>query len=423
MAIVELPFAGKQLTFQIPDKNLAATLSPMKPDSPESAQALISSALHNPIGTPGLKELVSPGARVAIIIDDISRCTPTAIMLPPLLNELEEAGVKAEQIKIVVALGTHRPMTAEEIELKTGNEISKRYRIVNTPCCDEEQLVYMGTSSNGIPAYINKHVAEADLRIGVGMITPHMDVGYSGGAKIILPGVCGQKTVEAFHARQAALYGNQLGLMNAPMRQDLEQFVGERIGLDFILNAVIDQNEQLSGCFAGDFIQAHRQGAKLAQTIFGIKVDQRFPTVIANAYPADIDLWQSVKGLASGELITADGGTLILVTHCPDGNSTHPEYADYIGQEPEHLLEQMDQRKIDDIVACALAVPIAKIRNRVKIVLVSQYLSTEVAAMMGVTYYPDIESALQETLAADSDQLIGVLTHAGISLPLLPETV
>ncbi|BBO91470.1 nickel-dependent lactate racemase [Desulfosarcina ovata] len=419
MTTIKIPYGGRSLQFNLPDRCLGTVLSPQSVRSRHNAGDIISKALAQPVGTRPLKQMVSPGGTVAVIIDDISRCTPTHRMLPLLLGELHDAGIEEKNIRIVIALGTHRPMTPDEILAKTGPRIVDRYRIVNLSSQETDQQVYVGTSSNGIPAWVNRTVAEADFRIGVGMITPHMDVGYSGGAKIILPGVCGQRTVDAFHCRQAALYGNQLGLVDAPMRQDFERFVAERIGLDFILNAIVDQGGDLFDCVAGDCIMAHRKGVTVARQVFGVPVEKRFSIVISNSYPADRDLWQSVKGLASGELMTRDGGTLILVSHCPEGTRTHPHYADYIGRDLDQLLAQLARGTIEDPVACALAVPICRIRQRVKVALVSAHLSHSDADRMGFPWYSDVEGALADALDGHCDKTVAVLTHGGISLPLV----
>jgi nickel-dependent lactate racemase len=152
--------------------------------------------------------------------------------------------------------------------------------------------VYMGTSSRGIPAWIHRDVARADIRIGIGMIMPHLDAGYGGGAKIVLPGVCSQTTVEAFHCQMAAIATNQLGIENAALRLDLERFVNECVGLDFILNVILDRRGNLYRCVAGDAVAAHRAGIRFARRVYGVPVKERYPLVIANAYPHQVDLWQ-----------------------------------------------------------------------------------------------------------------------------------
>jgi nickel-dependent lactate racemase len=420
VATVELPYGSGCLTFEIPNDSLGEIVSPRRIATGSGTDAIIRYALDHPVGTPLLSEMLRPEQNVAIIIDDISRETPTAHMLPPLLEVLAMAGIETTHVSIIIALGTHRTMTETEIAVKVGAEILKTYRVFNTPCEDERHMVYVGTSSNGIPAWIHRAVAEADIRIAVGMICPHMDTGFSGGAKIILPGVCSRQTVNEFHARQASLSGNQLGVIDAPMRHDLETFVGGRVGLDFILNAVLNRDGTLYRCVAGHYIQAHRRGIDFAKEIYGVPVARRYPLVISNAFPAQIDLWQSTKGIASGELMTLDRGTLILVTHCREGNSTHPLLAEYLKQTPEQLLGEPGARNAEDPVAYAVAVPISRIRERVKICLVSSGLTASDANRIGFTYYKTIGEAIRTELEGHgSEQRVGVLTHGGVTLPLI----
>jgi nickel-dependent lactate racemase len=420
MATVELPYGSKWLIFGISDDYLGEVVSPRKIEADSDTDTIIRRAFDHPIGTPLLPQIIRPEQKVAVIIDDISRETPTARLLTPLLEVLTRAGIETTHISIIIALGTHRPMTEAEIAVKVGPEIQKTYRVSNYPCEHDRHMVYRGNSSNGIPAYIHRAVAEADIRIGVGMISPHMDTGFSGGAKIILPGVCSCQTVGAFHARQASLAGNQLGVVDAPMRRDLETFVGDRVGLDFILNAVLNRDGTLYRCVAGHYIKAHRKGVEFAREVYGVPVARRYPLVISNAFPAQIDLWQSTKGIASGELMTLDRGTLILVTHCREGNNTHPLFADYLGQTTDRLLSELVTGNAEDPVACALAVPITRIRERIKICLVSSGLSASDANRIGFTYYKTVEKAIETELRhCANEPRVGVLTHGGVILPLI----
>jgi nickel-dependent lactate racemase len=420
VATLELPYGSGLLTFEIPDDYLGEVVAPRSVAADSDTDAIILHALNHPVGTPLLSQILRPDQKVAVIIDDISRETPTAQLLPPLLEVLTKAGIETTNVAIVIALGTHRPMTDAEIAGKVGPEILKAYRVFNTPSDDDGQMVYLGTSSTGIPAWIHRAVAEADIRIGVGMISPHMDTGFSGGAKIILPGVCSCRTVDAFHARQARLSGNQLGVVDAPMRRDLEVFVGDRVGLDFIVNAVLNRDGALYRCVAGHYIQAHRKGIEFAREVYGVPVARRYPLVISNAFPAQIDLWQSTKGIASGELMTLDRGSLILVTHCREGNSTHPLFADYLGHTPEQLLGALEAGNAEDPVACALAVPISRIRERIKACLVSSGLSPSDVSRIGFTYYKTVEEAIAAELKSCGDEpRVGVLTHGGVTLPLI----
>ncbi len=421
MANIRFPYGNETLEFEIADRCIGTIVSPRSLANASKPEDLVMDALRHPIGTSALSRLVRPCQKVAVIVDDVSRETPAYLILPHVMNQLHEGGVKHEDIRIVFALGTHRPMTPAEIASKIGEEAARTYSIVNVPCTDDTQLKYMGTSSSGIPAFVNRTVAEADIRISIGMVSPHMDAGFSGGAKIILPGVCGERTVEAFHSREAELGGNQLGLEDAPLRLDLETLVRERVGLDFIFNAVIDNEGALYRCVAGHFIQAHRAGVAIAREVFGTPCPRRYPVVVSNAFPNDIDLWQSTKGLASGELMTEDGGTLILVTRCPEGNETHPLYPGYIGSDPDDLVRRLRENRAEDRVACGSALPICRVRERVKVAVVSPGMDKEIVTRMRFVYYDTIEAALSEELArcGHTDGCVGVLTHGGVSLPIM----
>ncbi len=421
MPQIDLPYGNDVLSFAVDADLPLAVIRPQTVPLPADAAAVVRDALADPIGCPPLDAIVRPENTVAVIVDDITRQTPAHLVLPPVLEALHVAGVPRTAVRIVMALGTHRPMTADEIRQKIGAEIAAAYAIVNTDCRDTGASVYRGRSDAGIPAWVLKEVVSADVRIGIGMITPHMDAGFSGGGKIILPGVCGEATVEAFHRRQAKIAGNQLGRPDAPLRRDLEAFVDQRIGLEFIVNVALDARGRVYRCAAGHFIAAHRKGVEFAREVYGAPVPQRYPVVIANAYPAEIDLWQSTKAIAAGELMTADAGTLILVADCCEGNTTHPLVADYMGSDPTRLIQALDADSAEDPVACALAVPLSRMRQRVDLALVSSGLTPDVADRMGAALYATVEEALDAALKRQGpDAAVGVLTHGGVTLPLLP---
>ncbi len=420
MPVIELPYGNSILPIDMPDDRLGEILDPRSVQPAPDPAAAIRRALADPIGAPPLKNLVKPGSRIAVVIDDITRETPTKLMLPPVLEDLLAAGASRENISIVIALGTHRPMTDNEIKQKIDPDTIRSFPIVNVPAGDKNRMVYLGRSSQGIPAWVNQTVAEADLRLGLGMIQPHLDAGYGGGAKIILPGVCGEETVTAFHIKMAGIEGNQLGLVDAPLRNDLEEFVGERIDLDFILNAILDRDGALYQCVAGHFIRAHRAGIRFAREVYGVPVSQRYPVVIANAYPHQIDLWQSTKALAGGEIMTEDGGVIILVAHCPEGTEPHPLFAEYIGREPDELLADIERGALEDPVAAAEAMAVCRMKQRFRIGLVSAGLAPADADRMGFTYYETIETAVEQELGKSEEKKVGLLTHGGVILPMPP---
>jgi nickel-dependent lactate racemase len=382
---------------------------------PEEA---VREALDNPVGSPPLEEVVKAGQTVAVIVDDVTRMTPVHEMLPPVLERLHSAGARREEVFIAVALGTHLPMIENEIRAKLGPEVADRYEIVNEPAWEPERMIYLGESKNGIPAWVNRRVAEAGARIGIGSVTPHMDAGYSGGAKIILPGVCSVETVNAFHARAVDTRGNQLGVVETLLRTDLEDFVEDRVGLDFIVNAALTSDGRLYQTVAGHFREAHRHAISFSDEVYAVAVGGRYPVVVSNAFPNDLDLWQSTKALWSGELVTADGGLLILTTPCPRGTEVHPAFVEYAAEDPDDLERRLKAGEPEDPCAAAIAVLFGRMKRRVRMAMVTPGLSRRVVERMGFDYYFSVEEAVSAGLAdAGTAGRLAVLSHGGVTLP------
>jgi lactate racemase len=283
-------------------------------------------------------------------------------------------------------------------------------------------MIYLGEASNGIPAWVQRAVVEADFRIGVGMITPHMDAGFSGGAKIILPGVCGAETVNAFHARAVDDPKNPLGDPEAPLRLALEKFVQERIPMDFIVNLILTPQEQVFQCVTGHAIVAHRQGVEYARQVYGLPAPRCYPVVVANCAPYQQDLWQSCKGLWCGDLLTADGGTLVWVTHAPEGYSGHPLLPGYIGSPPEDLKRNLDAGECAEAMSAATGVMIGRMKNRIRIALVSSGLTSADAEVMGLDHFTSVEPAVATAVnrlpPSERPGSVAAIPQAGLILPL-----
>ena len=407
----------------LPDDWIGEVIEPPPVPIVDEAAVVIKAALSHPIGSAPLDGLVQPDHKVAILVDDYTRKTPIDLLLPPVLETLRAARVPNEHIRIVIALGTHRPMTDAELAHKLGATIVQRYGVVNVASTRDDEFVYLGAVSNGLPAYVNRAVADADVRIGLGMITPHLDAGFSGGMKIVLPGACGARTVDAFHRQAAFIEQNQLGQIDAPLRGVLEQFVGERVPLTFIINAIITPDEQLVACVAGHPLYAHRAGVKHARAVFSAPARRRYPIVLANCYPYDIDLWQSIKGIWAGDLITDAGGTLIACTAAPEGNSTYPLVPGYIGRDVNDVKREIETDAALDDKQAATGVMFRTLMRRIRLVLVSDGLTADDARTMGIDYYPNVEAAV----VAEIDRLpsgaqkgaIGIVPQAGLVLPVI----
>jgi nickel-dependent lactate racemase len=274
---------------------------------------------NNPIGVPRLSVLASKRNRVAIIIDDITRPTPTARLIPFILEELKQAGIKDDSVIIVVASGTHTCASEDDIIKKVGESIVNKFRVSAHDC--ERDLVYLGRSSRGTPLFINQAIMECDLKIGVGCIYPHGSAGFSGGSKILMPGVCGIETVRYMHSylRVAKKRG---GSLQNDLRLDIEEVAG-KVGLDFIINVVLGQKREIAGLFTGDKILAHREGVKFATELYSVSLERNADIVVSNMYPFDTSLqYVPSRGfwplLESGSKISK-----VAIAACPMGLGYH----------------------------------------------------------------------------------------------------
>ncbi|MDE0464393.1 MAG: lactate racemase domain-containing protein, partial [Caldilineaceae bacterium] len=284
-------------------------------DAPALSSEQIAAAFDSPIGTPRIREVAEGRASAAIIVDDLSRPTPAAEMLPYVLEELAEAGVPKGETVIVVGGGTHRPLTDEEMVKKVGAEVAANYATTSHDFMAGDLVAY-GSLEDGTPIYINRIVAEAEFKICVGGIFPHGSAGFGGGAKLIVPGVAGFATIFHFHGFSPTRgQGNierrkpseedmgKVTLIDGGVRdlRDVAEEVAGRIGLDMVVNSVITSRRQIAGLFVGDFVKAHRAGALFAQRTYGTTIPNRLrqeaDVVVCNGYPLDADPVQGSKAL------------------------------------------------------------------------------------------------------------------------------
>jgi nickel-dependent lactate racemase len=320
---VHLPWGREKLALSLPESWHAprvlepATLPPVADERSE-----IERSLHAPIGSPRLRELAGPGMQVALIIDDDSRPTPVAQILPPLLAELADGGVPREGITLVTALGLHRPMAEEEVARRVGREAFAGLRWENHDCDDPERLVQLGTTSRGSPVWINRTVAEADLVVSVGCIEPHIIASFGGGYKNVIPGVAGRATVAHNHTLNCApATFNMVGqpIAHNPMRLDLEEGVRMLEAPLFIANAVLNSDLKIVQMVTGDPEAAHRAGAEVSAALYGVRVPAPADVVITNSHPLDQDLRQGVKSLANTIRAVRPGGVHITLVRAEEG--------------------------------------------------------------------------------------------------------
>ncbi len=372
---IDLPYGDGHLPLRVPERNLLAVLKPNPVEPSPNPEAEIRRALNRPIGMARLSEAARGASSVVIIADDLTRQTPVHLIIPLLLDELHGAGIGDDQVTVIIALGTHRPMTQPEIETRFGRDLTRRIRVINNPWQDRSKLIDLGPTANGTPIWLNREAYQADFVIGVGSIVPHHIPGYSGGSKIVQPGISGPETTGHTHFLSTRTRRSYLGLLENPLREEIEH-IGDLVGLKTILNTVLDTDGHLVRAFFGDSRSAFRLGAKLAKEVYGAPLAGQADIVIAGSHPCDIEFWQAHKSLYPADIAVKDGGTIIVVTPCPEGVAvTHQDMLGITSLDSEHIEAMIERGELEDVVSGGLALAWAKMRERAEISMVSDGIS------------------------------------------------
>lgn len=422
MAVIKFPYDKEFVSVEIPDCNLSWVAKVVTPKKSIATQDnIITQALVNPIGSSRLSEIVDSRKKIAIIVDDITRPTPVYKLLPHILQELYHGGALAENIKIVIALGTHRIMSEKEIGAHYGN-LDSKIEVVNIDYFDKNQYIHISTGSQGEPIEILETVYEADIKIGIGNIVPHMYAGWGGGAKIIQPGVCSEATTEATHT---------LGVMNEHImklclnpenmvRKAIEH-IAAIVGLDFIVNTVLDEHKKILNVFAGNFIKAHRAGVKFAEQILCPEVPELADIVITTAYPSQIDYWQGIKGLIHGAFgVKPEKGIIIFNMAANEGLSGGNEkhirtILDWACKSKEEIKLGISQRKSDDLISMAFCLSHRQMVEDYRVICVSSNISEDTLAYLGFIPAKNVDDALKKAFSLTGKEArVGVVTYAGI---------
>ena len=299
------------------EKNLMDVLVSNEIEHKYRDEEAVRVALANPIGKNRLSTYDLKGKKIAIVTSDISRPLPSYRILPALLDELAQAGAKEEDITVVLALGSHRKHTEEEKIALCGSEAYHRVRCVDsTP----EDCIHLGTTKSGTPVDISRVVAEADFRICLGNIEFHYFAGYSGGAKAIMPGVSTPEAIQANHRMMVSPDAHAGKLEGNPIREDIEE-AGAICGVDYIVNAVLDEHKNIVYCVAGDVTEAHRDGCRYLDKMYRKPLKARADIVLVSqgGAPKDANLYQTQKALDNAKHAVKKGGTIILIGACPEG--------------------------------------------------------------------------------------------------------
>ena len=421
---IPFPYGDNAISIRIPLQNLGQIVRHKVADTLIQPELAVRQALDTPISRELLEAILRQRlGTIVIVCDDNTRRTPTQLIIPILIDRLSQIGVDDGRISILIALGSHRLMNAAEVEEKIPAAILRRIRVFQHNCHDHASLEAVGVSPLGIDVIVNKQVIEASFVIGVGSVLPHPDVGWSGGGKIILPGVAGIDSINAMHTQCALSGENMLGVDWSPIRSDIES-VAQMCGLSFLLNTVLDGNGNLRAVICGQPRDVYWQAVRTAKEVYGSIPGVASDLTIVSSYPNDQDFWQASKALLVGAGLTSQDGTVLLVTPCPDGVGPHPLICDYLSQSIPDLRAMLLQRlpKVDQ-AALAIALELRTALQGLRVGVVSTGLSQEAIRKMGFKPYTDVQPAVREAIRRSvGNAVISVVTHGGMVCPLAANT-
>ena len=419
---IDFPHYENVSGFNVPDANLIGVYQAPRVEPKASPTELIRRAFESPIGSDRVCDLARGSKSALILTDDYTRKTPVREVLSFLIPELEEAGLSRDAIRILIALGTHRPMTDREMEDKFGPEVCRDFPIANHEWRNEDELSDYGVTTDGTPIRVNRAVDEADFVFGIGQIVPHRIAGFSGGGKIIQPGICGAETTAETHWRSALYPGSEiLGVAENPIRLGIEQ-VAARVGLSAIANAVCDADGRLIDVFVGDPVAAHRAGARLSSAVYGFEFPETADILVIDSYPMDIELWQGAKALYAGELAVKNDGVAILVSPCPEGISqAHPLILQEGYRPSQETISLVESGRIADKIVAAHLVRVGRvIRDDGSAgILVSPGIPPEQKERLGFLHASSPQEALDLAFGIKGNSAsVMVIRQGGTSLPV-----
>lgn len=413
MRTLHLPYGNGSLPVTLDADVLAPR--PSKPIANETRA--VYEALEKPIASRPLRDLVHPGERIAVIVNDITRLTRTDLLLPPVIDTLNRAGIPDEDIFVVFALGIHRRQTDDERRLILGDEIFHRIRNFDHVSTDDGSLVTLGTTSFGNLVEINREVWEADRIILTGEIIHHLIAGYSGGRKSLVPGVAGFRTTTFNHrmifdpnCRAGKLDGN-------PAHEDLLEAC-RMAEPDFLLNLILSPEGRLIRVIAGHYEHAHRDGCRTVDEVLSAEIGEPYGLIVASAggFPLDIDLRQAHKGLENACQALRPGGSILFYAECPSGAGIGA-FEDYV-QRYRDDFEMKAALERDFVVGGHKAYWVARLGRLYNVHLVSGLPEDFVRRCHFHPVTPRNHEAVLQSLLQACGPRAAVIPHAGFTLPM-----
>jgi len=418
---IQLPYGVGTLGVRVPEPNLVGIYAPQPVSACADPVAEIGHALAHPLDTPPPSEIVHPGERVVILVDDHTRATPAAQILPPLLDELRAGGVRDGDVTILITHGTHRLSTEEEVRRKVGEEIYGRFHIVQHECTDERNQVYLGLTSRGTPVWVNRLVVEADRCIGIGHVGPSPYAGYSGGGKLIVPGVASLDTINANHSLVVMGF-RRPGRVDVPCRQDIEE-AAALVKLDLVVDVVLCQDGRVVRAFAGTPGRVFQEGVALARRVHEVACPGGIDVALTSGYPYELDLYQAVRAVEYADAIVREGGSILLVAACPDGVGGEEFYELMANptKGPDDFLRDV-VRRTGKVTFSVLGYCLARIKAEKRLLIVTEGIPEPELEAMGFRYLSSLQTGVDALLGEYGPQArLAVFPMGASTIPVVDE--
>jgi nickel-dependent lactate racemase len=417
---LQVDYGNTGLAIDVPEH--ATIIEPIYvPPVPDPMDTLLQ-AIRSPIGKPPLRQLVRPGQRIGVSVCDITRAQPRQPMLEALLSEM--TGVRLQDVTIFIATGTHRRNNDAEIEQMIGHEFARACRVICHDARDASSLVHVGNTPTGVRVLLNRAWVESDFKITTGFVEPHFFAGFSGGPKMVAPGLAGLETVLTLH--DAARIGHPKSTWGItegnPIHDDVRE-IARVTGVDFALDVTLNRDQQITAAFAGDLHQEHATACESARQNAMRAVDHPFDVVVTtnSGYPLDQNLYQAVKGMSAAAKIVKEGGTIICAAECRDGIPNHGAYGEILAsrRSPRELLDMITAPGYSRPDQWQVQIQ-ALIQVKARVLVKAGCLSNEQIRAAHFQPVDDVSAAICTTLAeAGPGATLCVLPHGPQTIPYL----
>jgi lactate racemase len=398
---VELAYGETGLVIDVPTDR-TTVVTPRQLDAVADERHAVRTALRRPTAGPPLRDRVRTCQTVAIAMCDGTRPQPRHVMIPALLDELDGI-VRPDDVVVLVATGTHRGNTPTELEAMLGADVLDRVRIVNHDARDTAALRWVGRFAGDVPVSLHRAWVEADVRITTGFVEPHFFAGFSGGPKLVAPGLAGLDTVLALHnARRISDPRATWGITVDNPVHDAVREIAEATGVDFALDVLLDRRHRIVEVFAGDLTASHAAACRAARDLAMVPVQAEFDVVVTTnaGFPLDQNLYQCVKGLAAGAAVVRQGGSLICAAECRDGFPDHGSYREVLASQPTPaaLLRAIEARRVTVPDQWQVQVQ-CRVHSRARVLLHTHGLTTAELAAAHIEPSADVPVTVRDELA------------------------